>query len=125
MAREAALTPSLDADEAVVIDDIVGPIRLAASSSAVLDASDGQRVVRRDGTSISTPLQPGEEFYIRSNPGSRGVTLTVRVPGEADGFGGRVITGVARDELAGRYTPLALAVPAQLVVEFDIEWYGL
>ena len=81
--------------------------------------------MRRDGTSISTPLQPGEEFYIRSNPGSRGVTLTVRVPGEADGFGGRVITGVARDELAGRYTPLALAVPAQLVVEFDIEWYGL
>jgi TQXA domain-containing protein len=123
-ARETALTPSLDADEAVVTDDIVGPFRLAAATSAVLDGSDGQHVVRWDGTPISTPLQPGEEFYIRSNPGSRGVTLTVRVPGEADGFGGRVITGVARDELAGRYTPLALAVPAQLVVEFDIEWCG-
>ena len=44
------------------------------------------------------------------------------MPGRADGFGGRVITGVARDEVAGGYTPLALAVPAQLVVEFDVEW---
>ena len=51
-----------------------------------------------------------------------GATLTVEVPGRADGFGGRVITGVARDEVAGTYTPLALAVPAQLVVEFDVEW---
>jgi hypothetical protein len=33
-----------------------------------------------------------------------------------------VITGVARDEVAGRCTPLALAVPAQFVVEFDIDW---
>lgn len=50
------------------------------------------------------------------------LTLTVKVPGETDGFGGRVITGVARDQVAGQYTPLALAVPAQLVVQFDIEW---
>ena len=50
------------------------------------------------------------------------MTLTVKVPGEADGFGGRVITGVARDEAADRFTPLALAVPAQTVVEFDIDW---
>jgi TQXA domain-containing protein len=123
-ARETALTPSLDADEAVVEDDVVGPFRLAAATSAVLDASDGQRVIHRDGTAITTPLQPGEEFYIQSIPGLGGVTLTVRVPGETDGFGGRVITGVARDEVAGRYTPLALAVPAQLVVEFDIDWCG-
>jgi len=33
-----------------------------------------------------------------------------------------VITGVARDEVAGSYTPLALAVPAQLAIEFDLDW---
>ena len=38
-----------------------------------------------------------------------------------NGFGGRVITGVAQDE-EGNRTPLALAVPAQLVVEFDLGW---
>ena len=123
-ARESVVTPSLQADEAMVDaedDGLVGPFRLEVTTSAALDASDGW-LVRRDGTPIDTPLQPDEEFFIRVEPGSLGVTLTVKVPGEADGFGGRVITGVARDEVADRYTPLALAVPAQLVVEFDIEW---
>lgn len=38
------------------------------------------------------------------------------------GFGGRVLTGVVRDEVDGRFTPLALAVPTQFVVEFDLDW---
>jgi hypothetical protein len=91
------------------------------TTSAALDAA-GAAVVRGDGSVISGPLQPGESFFLRPEADSTGATLTVKVPGEADGFGGRVITGVARDEVAGRYTPLALAVPAQLVVEFDLEW---
>ena len=45
------------------------------------------------------------------------------VPGAGDGYGGRVLTGVARAEAAHRYTPVALAVPTQLVVDFDIRWY--
>ena len=123
-ARESVVTPALQADEAVVRaegDVLVGPFRLEVTTSAALEASAGW-VVRRDGTPIGTPLQPYEEFFIRVAPGSRSITLRVNVPGEAGGFGGRVITGVARDEVADRYTPLALAVPAQLVVEFDIEW---
>jgi len=44
------------------------------------------------------------------------------VPGTEDGYGGRVLTGVARDEVSSTFTPLALAVPAELVVDFDIEW---
>jgi hypothetical protein len=36
-----------------------------------------------------------------------------------------VIIGVARDEVVRRQTQLALAVTAQLVVEFDIESCGL
>jgi hypothetical protein len=84
-------------------------------------ASEGE-LLRGNRTRVVGPLQPGEEFYICAGSAVLGVTLTVKVPGEADGFGGRVITGVARDEVDGRYTPLALAVPAQLVVEFDIDW---
>lgn len=120
-AREAAVTPSLFTDQAVVGVDTVGPFRLDATSSAALDSSEGY-LVSRDGSPVDGPLQPGEEFYLRIEPSSFGTTLTARVPGDASGFGGRVITGVARDEVDGRYTPLALAIPAQLVVEFDIEW---
>lgn len=124
VARESVITPALLADDAVVDGDgVVGPFRLVATTSAALEASEGD-VVRRDRSPVDAALQPGEEFFIRAEPGSLAVTLTVKVPGEADGFGGRVITGVARDEVDGRYTPLALAVPAQLVVEFDVEWVG-
>ena len=123
-ARENVVTPSLVATEAAVddgVDGLVGPFQLQATTSAALAASGGD-VVYRNGKPVDRALQPGEEFYLRPDSGSLGITLTARVPGEADGFGGRVITGVARDEVAGRHTPLALAVPAQLVVEFDINW---
>ena len=123
-ARNAAVTPELIADEAVVDRGVVGPFRLLATTSAALDASGDHELVNADGTAVTGPLRPGEQFYLRADSGSSEVTLTVKVPGETDGFGGRVITGVARDEVAGQYTPLALAVPAQLVVEFDIEWAG-
>ena len=123
-AREAAVTPSLVSDDAVVdADGVVGPLVLATTTSAALDAA-GAVVVGADGSVISGPLQPGESFFLKPEPNSTAATLTVKVPGELDGFGGRVITGVARDEVDGRYTPLALAVPAQLVVEFDIDWAG-
>lgn len=121
-ARRLTVTPSLLASVATVEDSIVGPFRLATTDSAAVRASDGHDVVDADGAAIDGPLEPGAEFYLRIRAGSRGATLTVEVPGRADGFGGRVITGVARDEVAGGYTPLALAVPAQLVVEFDVEW---
>ena len=48
--------------------------------------------------------------------------VTMTVPGNPDGYGGRVLTGVARDESSSRYTPLALAIPADLVVDFEIDW---
>jgi TQXA domain-containing protein len=120
-AREAAVTPSLVTTEAVVRDDLAGPFRLEATCSAALEASVGE-LLQRNGNPIDRPLQPGEEFYVRVEPGSFGFALTAKVPGRSDGFGGRVITGVARDEVDGRYTPLALAIPAQLVVEFDVDW---
>ncbi len=121
-ARESVVTPSLvGTDAGVGADGLVGPFRLEATASAALEASVGS-LLHRNGTPVDGPLQPGQEFFIRPEQGSLGVTVTAKVPGDADGFGGRVITGVARDEVDGRYTPLALAVPAQLVVEFDIDW---
>jgi TQXA domain-containing protein len=121
-ARRLAVTPSLLASMATVDGSVVGPFRLATTDSAAVRVSDGHAVVDADGTEVGGPLQPGAEFYLRIRAGSVGAILTVEVPGRADGFGGRVITGVARDEVAGGYTPLALAVPAQLVVEFDVDW---
>jgi TQXA domain-containing protein len=121
-ARRLTVTPSLLASMATVEGSVVGPFRLATTDSAAVRVSDGHAVVDADGAEVTEPLAPGAQFYLRVRAGSGGAILTVEVPGHADGFGGRVITGVARDEVAGGYTPLALAVPAQLVVEFDVEW---
>jgi hypothetical protein len=83
------------------------------SSATIVDAV---------GEELSGPVDPGNEIYLRPHPGARSATVTMIVPGTADGYGGRVLTGVARDEVASRYTPVALAIPAQLVGDFDIDW---
>lgn len=59
----------------------------------------------------------GVHRRIQPTPGV-GLSRMTRYPG----FGGRVLTGVVRDEVDGRFTPLALAVPTQFVVEFDLDW---
>ena len=67
-------------------------------------------------------VEPGTVVYLRPLRGGSSTTLSLTVPGSQDGYGGRVLTGVARDEVSSRYTPVALAVPAQLVVDFDVDW---
>lgn len=42
--------------------------------------------------------------------------------GSADAFGGRVVTGVARDDVNSKLTPVALASPAPVVVDFAVYW---
>ncbi|HPX35528.1 MAG TPA: thioester domain-containing protein [Mycobacterium sp.] len=120
-ARESVVAPTLHFDAAVVDVTIVGPFRLDVTDSAAVTATEGYAVIDADGVVIDAPLDAGAEFYLLVPEGSGGVTLTVKVPGRPDGFGGRVITGVARDE-DGSYTPLALAVPAQLAIEFELSW---
>ncbi len=46
--------------------------------------------------------------------------LTATMPATSNGYGGRVITGVARDDSNSRLTPVAQAMPAPLVVDFAI-----
>ncbi len=121
-AREAAVTPSLDAGEAVVDGERVGPFRLHTASAATVRAPEGQLVSHAGRVGAAVLVEPGEEFHVLRAPGSSGVTLRIEVPGEQSGFGGRVITGVVCDEADGHCTPLALAVPAQLIVEFDLRW---
>jgi hypothetical protein len=121
-AREAAVTPSLDAGEAVVDGERVGPFGLHTASAATVRAPEGQLVSHAGRVGAAVLVEPGEEFHVLRAPGSSGVTLRIEVPGEQSGFGGRVITGVVCDEADGHCTPLALAVPAQLIVEFDLRW---
>lgn len=121
-AREAAVTPSLTSDDAILDGDLLGPFALVTASSATVTAPEGHFVLHGADAGSGALLQPGEKFHVRVAPHSDAVTLTVEVPGEPDGFGGRVLTGVVRDEVDGRYTPLALAVPTHTVVEFDVEW---
>lgn len=121
LARAAAVTPDLDAGDAVLSGDLLGPFRLRAASPAGVRATDGHRVVRNGVADAALLVEPGEGFFLRVAPGSAQATVRVEVPGDASGFGGRVITGVVCDEVDG-CTPLALAVPTQTVVEFDLDW---
>ena len=85
---------------------------------AALTVAAGHAIIDADGIAVGDPIEPGTEFYLRPAPGSAAAMLTATVWG----CGGRVLTGVARDEVAGQFTPLALTVPAQLLVDFTIEW---
>lgn len=123
-ARKASVTPTLDISDAVSEGDLIGPFRLVTADAAALRVSGGHSIVDADGIVIGAPLKPESAFFLRVSEGTGAVTLTIEVPGHINGFGGRVITGVAQDE-AGNATPLALAVPAQLVVEFDLRWTGV
>ncbi len=121
-ARRAAVVPTLVTADAGVHDGLVGPFRLDTPGVAAVRSSDGYEVVRADGATVTKFVAPQEEFFLRSASEADAATLTVEIPGDPRGFGGKVITGVARDEVAGSYTPVALAVPVQLVVEFDLDW---
>lgn len=121
-ARARVVAPALDSSDADVRGELVGPLRLHATESAALTVAAGSRalIVDADGAELAGPIAPGQPFYLRIGSGEGRATLTVTVPGTPDGHGGRVLTGVALDESSQRYTPLALAVPAKLVVDFDV-----
>ena len=122
-ARESAIPAEILSDDAAVVDGLVGPFRLQAAHSASLTAV-AAAIVDADGRQVTGPVEPGTEFYIRPQPGKDGVLLTATVPATSNGVGGRVITGVARDDSNSRLTPVALAMPAPLVVDFAIYLEG-
>jgi TQXA domain-containing protein len=118
-ARESAIPAEILFGDATVVDDLVGPFQLQATHSASLTAV-GAAVVDVDGVELTGPTEPGTAFYVRPQPGRDGVLLTATVPATSNGFGGRVITGVARDDINNQLTPVALAIPSPLLVDFAI-----
>jgi TQXA domain-containing protein len=120
-ARRRAVSPELDASDAIVAGETVGPFRLRVTDGAAVTVSGGNAIVDADGARLDPVIAPGQAFYLRCAEGSSGATVTASVPGTENGLGGRVLTGVAHD--AGRLTPVALVVPTRLVVDFDIRWH--
>jgi len=79
----------------------------------------GHELVAPNGFAIGEPIAPGTDFYLRPAPGISGITLTAKT---VDDLHGRVLTEVALGEASQRFTPVALAIPTEMNIEFDISW---
>jgi TQXA domain-containing protein len=108
--------PTLIDDHAVADADLVGPFQV--TTPLTLTASDGHHLVDADGFSI-TLVERRMDFYVRRAPGSSSATLSAKTPADLHG---RVLTGVALDPAAQPFTPVALAIPTETAIEFDISW---
>ena len=123
-ARKAVGEAYEEADEPMLIDAraaadsvLIGPFQVA--TPLMLSASGDHQLVDADGFSISGTVEPGTDFYLRRAPGTSAATLTATTPRDLHG---RVLTGVALDGAAQRFTPVALAIPTEMAIEFDIRW---
>lgn len=117
-ARRRTVVPRLTADRAVVdAAGIMGPFGFHATDAAALTVSSGE-IIDADGAPITGPVAPGRDIYLRGQLPGAPATITANVPAAGDGFGGRVITAVAHDD--ERLTPVALAIPAPTVIDFEI-----
>lgn len=103
--------------EATADADRVGPFQVPIPLT--LRVTDGHALVDADGRAIHDTVEPGRNFYLRPAPGTSATTMTATT---AHNLTGRVLTGVARDGAPYRLTPIALTVPTDVAVEFDIIW---
>jgi TQXA domain-containing protein len=115
-APEGPGVPKLVATRAVADSELVGPFQLTAPLTFVASAEHG--LVDADGFSIDA-VKPRTDFYLRPAPGTSTATLTAKAP---DDLHGRVLTGVALDRTAQRFTPVALAIPTETAIEFELSW---
>jgi TQXA domain-containing protein len=109
--------PELIDTKAVADAGLVGPFQVRIP--LLLNAADGHALVDADGFAVDGVVAPGTDFYLRPAPGSLATTLTATAPNTLNG---RVLTGVALEGAAQRLTPVALAIPTELAIEFDIRW---
>jgi TQXA domain-containing protein len=114
--QKGVAEPALIDTHAIADSDAIGPFQVTAPLA--LAASDGHQLVDPDGFSIDS-VEPRTDFYIRPAPGTSAVTLTAKTHVD---LRGRVLTGVALDAAAQRFTPVALAIPTETAIEFDISW---
>jgi TQXA domain-containing protein len=111
--------PRLVATHAVAEPGLVGPFQVRIPLT--LKATDGHALVDAGGAAIDGTLQPGSNFYVRPARGASTTTLTATT---AHNIAGRVLTGVALEGAPQRFTPVALAIPADVAIHFDIRWDG-
>jgi TQXA domain-containing protein len=116
--QKHAAEPALVDTDAVVDADLIGPFQL--TTPLVITASDAHSLVDADGFPVES-VEPRTDFYVRRTPGSAATTLTAKTRRDLHG---RVLTGVALDPAAQRFTPVALAIPTETALEFDISWEG-
>ncbi|MGU3499692.1 thioester domain-containing protein [Mycobacterium sp. C31M] len=116
-ARRSTVAPRLTADRAVVVDGVIGPLQFQATDAASVTSSAGT-ILDAEGAPITGPVVPGTDIYVQLPPHQNRMTITASVPAAADGFGGRVVTGIAFDD--ADLTPVALAIPAPTVIDFEI-----
>jgi TQXA domain-containing protein len=109
--------PPLVDTYAVAESELVGPFQVRIP--LMLSTTEGHTVIDADGFSISGTVEPGTDFYLRPAPGTSAAVVTATVP---DHLPGRVLTGVAQDEASHRFTPVALAIPTEMAIEFEISW---
>lgn len=109
--------PQLVSTHAVAEGGLVGPFQVRIPLT--LKVTDGHALVDADGATIDGTVQSRRDFYVRPAPGASTTTLTATTAQE---LAGRVLTGVAVDGASQRFTPIALAIPADVAIHFDISW---
>jgi TQXA domain-containing protein len=117
-----ALRSAGETDEPVLVDtqatsgaELIGPFQVR--TPLAFNVTDGHVLVDADGFTIDGIVHPGTEFFLRPALGTSAITLTATTPHRITG---RVLTGVAPEQ----FTPVALAVPADVAIQFDIRWNG-
>jgi TQXA domain-containing protein len=109
--------PLLVDTDATAESELIGPFQVRIPLT--LTATDGHTLVDADGFSIGGVVEPGTDFFLRPEPGTSAATLTATSPEQLPG---RVLTGVALEGSSQQFTPVALAIPTEMAIEFDISW---
>jgi TQXA domain-containing protein len=111
--------PRLVDAHATAESELIGPFQVRMPLS--LSAAGGHPLVDADGLDIDEIVEPGMDFYVRPAPGTSAMTLTATTPHDLTG---RVLIGEAFAGASQRFTPIALIVPIDVAIEFDITWHA-
>lgn len=109
--------PRLVDTHATVESELIGPFQVRIPLR--LSVTDGHTLVDDDGLTVDGIVRPGTDFYLRPAPGTSATTMTATTP---HNLTGRVLTGEALAGASRRFTPIALIVPTDVAIEFDITW---
>lgn len=85
----------------------------------ISSANVGTELVDADGFAVGGTTDFAADLRLHQTPDTSGITLTAKTVGDLHG---RLLTGVALDEASQRFTPVALAIPTGMNIEFDISW---